>query len=398
MLRKNDSKENVLVLDASTKASIPVIESCTAMGLNVIAGSDKRYCCGFYCRGTRERIIYPSPTSEPEQCLNFLTSFLKENEISVMFPLGHYMTDFIAKNQGEFKKYTRFILPPYETFIQGLDKIPTLKAAIIAGCPIPKSWFPQEQPLSEIAKEVEYPVLIKPAISVGARGLTYCDSPEQLIEKFPKVEARYGRSFIQEFIPQDGMQYKTAFILDHSQELLAAIVYAKLRYYPVNGGSSTLNKSVHRPDILESGYKVARKLKWIGPCDCDFITDPRDNVPKLMEINPRLSDTYKMTVITGMDWTKIIYQMAKGEKPEPQLEYQKDKYLRFLFGDCMWFLKAGKKRWKAEPSFFSFIRPDTTYLMTGKHDLGPVLGYILENTSLLWDKEAREFRLRTHNV
>lgn len=392
------NKENVLVLNAAVKSSIPVIESCAAMGLNVIAAAEKRFCCGFSCKGTKQRIIYPSATKEPDKCLDFLVDFLKKNKISVLFPLGHFMTDFIAKNQHVLREHTKFILPPYDIFIQGLDKIPTLKAASRVDCPIPQTWYPGDEPLEGIAERINYPVLIKPAISVGARGLVLCNCAGELLEKYPKTEADYGECFVQEFVPQTGIQYKTAFILGHSQELLAGIVYAKLRYYPPNGGSSTLNKSVYRPDIMEYGLKVARELKWVGPCDCDFITDPRDNVPKLMEINPRLSDTFKMTVVAGMDWTKIIYQMAKGQKPEPQLEYEKDKYLRFLFGDIMWFLKAKKQRWNTSPSFFSFFRADTTYLMTGKRDLGPIRGYILENMSMLWDREAREFKLRTRNV
>ena len=241
---------------------------------------------------------------------------------------------------------------------------------------------------------MSYPVLIKPAVSVGARGITFCHSREELLGKYAGVEGHFGECMVQEFVPQTGIQYKTAFILGASQELLAGIVYSKLRYYPATGGSSTLNQSVHRPDILEAGLRVARELKWVGPCDCDFITDPRDNVPKIMEINPRLSDTYKMTAVAGMDWTKIIYQIATGRAPVSQLEYKADRYLRFLFGDIMWFLTTRGNRWKTRPSFFNFFHSNTTLLMTGTGDLGPMMGYILENIEVLWNKQAREFRFR----
>jgi hypothetical protein len=103
-----------------------------------------------------------------------------------------------------------------------------------------------------------------------------------------------------------------------------------------------------------------------------------------------------MASVAGIDMTRIIYQLAVGQTPQPQLDYQKDKYLRFIFGDIMWFLTSGPNRWKAKPSFFDFFRRDTTELMTGNRDLGPVLGYFLENISILWDKEARQFRLRRH--
>lgn len=391
-------KESVLAIDASAKASIPIIESCAAMGLHVIAAAPKKHCCGFYSRSTRERIVCPSVEAEPGECLRFLVHFLQRRNISVMFPLGHFMTIFIARYQDEFRKYTRLVLPVYDIFVKGLNKIQTLKAAGRAGCPIPKTWYPQEQLLEEIAERVSYPVLIKPAVTVGARGLTYCYSAQDLFDKLPKIEADYGESFVQELIPQTGTQYKCALIVDNSGELLSGVVYAKLRYYPVDGGSSTLNKTVHRPDILQSSLNVARELGWVGTCDFDYITDPRDNSAKLMEINPRFSDTVKMTAVAGQDMTKIMYQLAKGQKPATQLEYQKDKYMRFLFGDMMWFLTTKDNRWKAKPSFFDFFRSDTTYLMTGTKDWGPFMGYLLENISILWDKKARQFRLRRHNV
>jgi hypothetical protein len=60
-------KEAVLVLDTLSKSSIPVLESCAAMGLYVVAAAEKRYCCGFYSRAVRERIVYPPPATHERE-------------------------------------------------------------------------------------------------------------------------------------------------------------------------------------------------------------------------------------------------------------------------------------------------------------------------------------------
>ncbi|MBN2210655.1 MAG: ATP-grasp domain-containing protein [Sedimentisphaerales bacterium] len=389
-------KNNVLIIDASAKSAIPVMESCAGLGLHVVAMATKRYCCGVYSRAVRERHFCPPPEQSPDVCMQTIISLLKRKQFHLLIPLGHIMTEFIARHQDIIRQYTQLILPPYPIFRLGLDKIDTLKAAEAVGCPTPRSWYPEEQSLDVICREVSYPVLIKPSVSVGARGISFCHNDLELQSKFPTIEDKFGRSFIQEFIPQTGMQYKTAFILGPHQETLAGIVYAKLRYYPVNGGSSTLNQSVHQPDILKAGLKVAKHLKWVGPCDCDFITDPRDNTPKLMEINPRFSDTYKMVQVTGMDWIKILYELSLDHNPRPQLEYKPDCYLRFIFGDLMWFLKSGSQRWSAKPSFFNVFQPNTRLLMAGTNDWGPFMGYILDNLSVLLDKKSRQFRFQRH--
>jgi len=391
-------RETVFVLEAQAKAAVPIIESCAAAGLYILAGAPRKRCCGFYTRGTRERIVYPCPVRSPDAWTGFLLDFLSKRPISVLFPVGHIVTELVARHQDQIRKYTKVVLPGYDIFVQGLDKMLTLKAASRAGCPIPQTWYPKTQCLQEISSKATYPVLIKPAIGVGARGLTACYSPDDLLENFHKTEAEFGECFVQEFIPQTGTQYKADIILDDHQNVLAGVVYAKLRYYPPMGGSSVINKSEHRPDILESAIRVLKELKWVGFCDFDFVTDCRDNIVKLIEINPRYPESYRATVAAGVDMTMIMYQLASGRKPVPQLQYDENKYLRFLAGDIMWLLTVKTGRWKTDPWFFDFFRSDTMYHLVRAGDWGPVMGYLLDNLSMLWDKEAREFKLRTRNV
>ena len=167
-----------------------------------------------------------------------------------------------------------------------------------------------------------------------------------------------------------------------------------MRYYPPSGGSSVLNKTEKRPDILESAIKVLKKLKWVGFCDFDFVTDPRDGIAKLIEINPRYPESYRATVAAGVDMTKLMYQLAMGQNPVPQLDYLENRYLRFLFGDIMWFLTTKDSRWNSKPSFFSFFRSDMIYQLLRATDLGPIIGYTLENLLLLGKKSERKNRFR----
>jgi D-aspartate ligase len=387
------SKKNILVMDAAAKSAIPVLEQCAAMGLNVIAASEHKYCCGFFSRAAKDTIRYPSPKGNEQEWLEFILSYIKNHDIEVIIPLAED-TYRVAKYQDQIREYANLLLSPYDIFMKGLDKIQTMKVAQQVSCPVPLTWFPADEKLCNIVTKAVYPLLIKPAISCGARGLKICESPDEVEEHFPKIEKEYGECFVQEYIPQNGMQYKCAMILDECHEVMSVFVYAKLRYYPIKGGSSTLNKSVYMPDIVANCIRVAKCLKWVGPCDFDLITDPRDNVIKLMEINPRFSDTYKMAQVVELDFVKILYNLATGQKAEPQFDYKVNKYLRFIFGDILWFLKVGPGRWKTKPSFFKFFGKDLTYLMTGTNDFGPIWGYILENSEMLWNSKLRKHRIR----
>ncbi len=383
MTPDSSSHESVLVLGVKAKASIPILETCSALGLRVVAGSEIRHCSGFYSRATDERLLYPSPVTEPDACREFLLDYLSRNEISVLFPTGDEMTEIVSLHQDEFRKHTRLVVPPFEAFRQGRSKILTLKAAQRVGCPIPHTWYIDEMPLEQIAAEAMYPVLVKPAVSSGARGMLLCHQPDELREAFPRVEKAFGDSFVQEYIPQDGMQYKVDMVLDERQELLAAVAYAKLRYYPPDGGSSVLNRTEWRPDIVEDSRKVAAEIGWVGLCDFDFITDSRDGVVKLMEINPRFPESYRATIAAGVDMTEMLYRMAKGEQVEPQLHYEENRYLRFLFGDLMWYLTTEDDRWETHPPFFELFRGDMLYQLLRSNDPGIFFGYVMENLSML---------------
>ena len=397
-IEKGLSAETIIVLEAEAKAALPVIESCTAMGLKVVAASSKKHCCGFYSQGIVSKFRYPPCQTEPEKCINIILNYLREHNISVIFPVGDAMTDLIAQHQNQIRQYTNLVLPPYDVFVKGRSKIETLKTAETAGCAIPKTWYPNERSLEYIATETEYPVLIKPTISCGARGMTRCENRTELLDRFSKIEHRFGQCFVQEFVPQGGMQYKVDLVMDKTQNLLAGVVYAKLRFYPATGGSSVLNKTEYHPDILQAAAKVAKQLRWVGLCDFDFIKDPRDNVVKLMEINPRYPESFRATVAAGVDMTRIIYELAKGQEPQPQLDYLENRYNRFLFGDIMWFLTTKENRWKQQPPFFSFFRKDTLYQLIRARDWGPIIGYVLENANMIFDKKAREFKLRLKNA
>jgi len=391
------TRETVLVLEAQAKACLPILESCAARRRYVIAAASQRYCCGFYSRATRERVVYPSPKTEPQAAVAFLLAYLARRPVTVLFPVGEIMTDLVARHQDEFRKFTRLVLPPYETFRRGRSEILTMKAAQAAGCPIPRSWFPAEEPIEDIAVAADYPVLIKPEFGCGARGITRINSADELVRRFPQVEAEFGPALVQDFVPQTGRQYKVDIVAGGPGRVLAGVVMSKLRYYPPTGGSSVLNRTEHRPDILASAVKVVRELGWVGICDFDFITDPRDGAVKLMEINPRFPECYRATVAAGVDMTSLLYDLAMGRSPEPQLAYQPGRYLRFLMGDILWFLSTRENRWRTEPPFFDFFRPDTIYQILRANDFGPALGYLLENLSVLWDRQAREFRLRRRN-
>lgn len=380
-----------LVLDAEMQCSLPVIESLRKRGFHVTAGSHKRVNMGFFSRYPNARTIYPSPLKSPAAFLERIFELVKERRYDFILPTDDVSGEILTAHKDRLETYTRLPMVSHEIFMRARDKSQTLKLAIQNKVPCPKTFFPDEQEIEDISENILYPVLVKPNISSGSRGISLVTCKADLMKTYREVKASFGECHIQEYIPKGGLQYKADLFLDNDQNLKAAIVYSKLRYFPVSGGSSVVNRTVQYPQILENAYRILKAMGWYGFADFDFVTDPRDEIPKIVEINPRVPACLRITLAAGVDFPYLIAKLAMSE-PIPLIDsYKLDVYLRYLPLDILWFLKS-PERFSAEPNFFKFFGRDLYDQIISLRDPGPIFGFCLENLLALFNWEARKTR------
>jgi predicted ATP-grasp superfamily ATP-dependent carboligase len=380
-----------LILDAEMQCALPVIESLHKQGFQVTAGSHKRINMGFFSRYTSERIIYPHPEKCPAAFLERISKLVKDQRYDFILPTDDISGELLTAHKTELENYTHFPVVPHEIFMKARDKSQTLKIALQRKVPCPSTFFPDEQNIEEIADNLSYPALVKPNRSSGARGISLVASKADLATTYKAVKASFGECHIQEYVPKGGLQYKADLFLDRNQNLKAGIVYSKLRYFPINGGSSIVNRTVLFPQILENAHKILQAMEWYGFADFDFITDPRDGVPKIVEINPRVPACFRITLGAGIDFSYLIARLAMGEEI-PQIDgYKLDVYLRYLPLDILWFFKS-PDRFRAKPNFFKFFGRNLHDQIISLRDPGPIFGFCLENFLSLFDWEARKTR------
>ena len=380
-----------LVLDAEMQCSIPLMESLWNQGFHITAGSYKRINMGFFSRYPARRVVYPSPETSPRAFVERILDLAKEHAYSLILPVDDFSSGILSAHRDRFAPYTRIPIVPFDTFTKARDKGQTMRIAMQEGVPCPQTFFPDSQKIDEIAKEARFPVLVKANVSSGARGISLVEKKDDLEPTYQRVRAAYGECHIQEFIPKGGRQYVADFFLDMKQEQKAAIVYSKLRFFPVNGGSSVLNRTVHEPEILKYGYKLLRAMNWYGFADLDFIVDPRDGMPKVMEVNPRLPTTLRISLAAGMDFPRMLVNLAMGEEIPTSTGYRLDVYLRHLPMDVLWFLKS-PERFRASPGFFNFFGPNLYDQIMCLNDPGPMVGFCLDNLVSLLDRDSRKAR------
>ena len=313
----------------------------------------------------------------------------------------------MAKYHSEISQYTYLLIPDLKKIEFVRDKRNLMQFAETHGIPTPKTFYvpppasspseggrvraPLQRGMDLIISSIPIPAVIKPRISSGSFGIVYVKKREDLIPSYQSVHEQYPFPFIQEWIPDGGGTFGLSALFDEASNIKAAFVHKKLRMYPVQGGPSTLREGVEHPQIMELGLSLLKSLNWVGVGMVEFKVDPRDGIPKLMEINPRFWGSLQLAIVSGVDFPYLILKMARKESFEPVLHYAVGKRCRWLLlGDILHFLN-NPHRFHLHPSFFHFFDPNTSYDIISKDDPLPILGSVATLFTFLYDPEMKRF-------
>lgn len=258
----------------------------------------------------------------------------------------------LSKHKNEISKYSSVAVNDWDVFCLSSDKLKTMKICMDNNIPCPMTIVDFERHRHN-KDELMFPVVIKPRTGCGAIGFHISNDYDDLCKYYESAIKKYGACLIQEYIPQTDLQYKAELYIDSIGEIKSAVVFAKLRWYPINGGSSTLNMTVDRPDIVQSCSSLLKIIGWRGYADVDLILDPRDNVAKIIEINPRITGSVKICFKAGVNFAQQIVEDYLGKQVSPMHDYKKGVYLRFIQKDILWFIKS-PSRFSSTPSWFNF--------------------------------------------
>lgn len=353
------NKGKVLLIQADTTQSLPIAKCLDKLGYEVHAIVSSRLTYGYGCRFIKKKYIFPDYL-DIERHRIFILNTIKSTKYDFMVPMADEGSVVMSKYRSDFLKYTTYKLPEYLSFLKGYDKHQLMEICESNNIPHPKTISIKGNSFKdERISTLRFPVLIKPNISCGARGITFIENIHQLYEKVPLVYTQFGECHLQEYIPAGGQQVKIQLYVNENQELTQASVIKKIRWYPNNGGSSCFNVSIENPEIVERCYELLKLIGWIGFADFDTIEDPRTGELLIMELNPRVPACIKTAFESGVNWSDVIIS-EYGNKPHKTYKHIKEVFLRHLGFETLWFLKS-KSKFKTMPSWFKFFGKNIFY-------------------------------------
>lgn len=382
----------VLLIEGRARQVMPLMESLHKLGCHVTTYNASKLDMGYSSHYPNKKVLSYCDAKEPEKSWKAISKELKSGQYDLVIPLNDFVAIMLSQHKEELRPYVAIAANDWDVFQYASDKLKTMKVCMEHHIPCPKTYIADESLNDLSVLDLQYPICIKPRTGFSAVGFRMIESPEQLEQIVAATKEKYGAPLIQEYIPQTDLQYKAEIFVDKNGEIKSACVFSKVRWYPIDGGSSTLNMTVNRPDIVESCVKLLQAIHWRGYADIDLIQDPRDNVAKIMEINPRITGSVKICYACGVNFSEQILQDYLDIPVTPYMEYEEGRYLRYLHTDLLWFIKS-PTRFSCKPSWFDF-RHSVDQIWSAKDPL-PWLTYTIANiTKVSADSKKRKLDVK----
>jgi predicted ATP-grasp superfamily ATP-dependent carboligase len=231
-------------------------------------------------------------------------------------------------------------MPSHATMLKAYNKAQTTKIAGEVGVACPRTCrLSDAESAQRIAAGFPYPAALKCSTSVemvngsvnGTPRTLYARDPQEFIEAYRQLSRRCSQVIAQEFIAGEGFVYC---LLLCRGELRAEFAYRRIRSVHPTGWGACVRVSVPAGGLREGSLSIIRALdpSWTGLASVEYRVS-HDGTPFFLEVNPRTWNSMPLAVYAGVDFPRMVAEIAEHGDVDGQPGYPAGVVCRWWLGD-----------------------------------------------------------------
>ncbi len=332
----------VLVLDGNENQAVATVRSLGRAGHQVEVAAHTPWSKAGLSRFAKKRVQYPAPQESKSAFIACMLEYCARAPGTLLLPMTERTTLPLSESREQIELAGgKVILAPHETILRAFDKNETTKLAEQLGIAVPRTRQADSRANAhEVAAALTYPLVLKPTSSesIGADGKVkatgapvYAREAGELDAAIEDVFSRSPSALLQEFVPGGGGGY---FALMNQGELRAEFAHRRIRDVRPTGSGSAVRESAHPdPRMRDAGLKILHALKWHGVAMVEFRVRP-DGSPVFLEVNGRFWNSLPLAVYSGVDFPKLLVDIAERGDCDNVLQYRAGVRCRWILGDA----------------------------------------------------------------
>ena len=285
------------------------------------------------------------PAKNAEEYLIALLDICEKDKVDVLLPQNTFELEILANNRYKFEKVGTKVVTASKTSIDiANDKYFLMKTCRELGVPVGDFYKVNTfEELISKAKILGWPstnVVVKPPVSNGMRGVRvisesidrkkmfYDEKPNSLYTTMKDLKNVLGDSFpdliVTEFLP--GKEFTVDVFKDDKN----TTVIPRIRHQ-VRSGITFSGEVIKHDDLISYCKLISEELNMENCYGFQFKLD-KNNVPKILESNPRIQGTMVLATIANANIIYASVKKALGEEvPDFDIKWGA-KFLRYWGG------------------------------------------------------------------
>lgn len=278
-----------------------------------------------YCR---ERVILDFREDAPEPYLDGLLALGRRiGGRAILIATSDETTQFVADHRDTLREHYTFQDNPPELVRALASKREMFGLATQHGVPTPHTVFPRNvEDVERYAATGRFPVMLKGIYGNRLerrtrKKMVIVHSAAALLDEYREMEDPDDPNLmLQEFIPGgDDQVFIFNGYFNRRSDCLVGFTGHKIRQFPIHVGCASLGECRWNETVADTTIRFMKAVGYQGILDIGYRLDPRDGQYKVLDINPRIGQAFRLFVAkNGHDVARALY-LDLTDQPQPHV-------------------------------------------------------------------------------